>query len=192
MAGAIKGSAIEALVADVNRLLEQGRLSRDQLEARLAREDLALLEEKVLAAVWYPLDSYARLTQVLLDVEGHGDVGYLHERGRRVAQRLRDSGIYSQFARSRDELETDRFGRLMVTLGPAMYRDTEWIYRPDPQKRPGYFEIEARVPREFPDVGRYPSQGFIECLGNADAPYRISVTSERKSPTLLLFVSRRS
>src|SRR5215469_6039515 len=49
MAG-IKGTAIEALVADVNRLIQEGRLELDDLEERLPPEDLEILGQKVQAA----------------------------------------------------------------------------------------------------------------------------------------------
>lgn len=53
MAG-IKGTAIQSLVADVNRVVQEGRIRPDELEACLQREDLEILGQKVLAALWYP------------------------------------------------------------------------------------------------------------------------------------------
>jgi hypothetical protein len=46
----IKGSAIEALIEEVNALVSSGRMSREELEARLEKPDLALLDAKLQAA----------------------------------------------------------------------------------------------------------------------------------------------
>jgi len=185
MAG-IKGTAIESLVADVNRLVQEGRLRADELEAQLRPEDLEILGQKVLAALWYPLGTYERLTQLMLRVEGRGEIGYVVDRGRRAAARLRDSGIYGQLARERSKLG-DRIGRIMVTIGPAIYQDTHWEFRYESPEVATDFRIETRVPAAFPDLARYAAQGFIEYLSNLDRTHPVFVTSERASLTLVVF-----
>jgi len=185
MAG-IKGMAIESLVADVNRLLQEGRLQLDKLEKLLQPEDLEILGQRVQAALWYPLGTYERLTQLMLDVEGGGEIEYVVERGRRAAARLRDSGIYAQLTADRNKLG-DRMGRIMVTLGPAMYRDTEWNFYFEYPRNLTDFRIETRVPPEFPDMARYAAQGFIEYLSNLDRARPIILSSERPSPTSIVF-----
>jgi hypothetical protein len=188
MAG-IKGTAIESLVADVNRLVQEGRIPPDELEAHLRGEDIEILGQKILAALWYPLGTYERLTRLVLQVEGRGELGYVIERGRRAAARLRDSGIYAQLARNRNELG-DRIGRFMVTLGPAMYQDTHWTFHYESSDNATGFRIEARVLPDFPDLARYAAQGFIEYLSNLDQTRPIGVSSERASPSLLVFRGR--
>ncbi len=185
MAG-IKGTAIESLVADVNRVVQEGRIRPDELEACLQQEDLAILGQKILAALWYPMGTYERLTQLLLRVEGRSEMEYVIERGRSAAARLRDTGIYGQLARNRNELG-DRIGRIMVTLGPAMYQDTQWDFHYESSASTTDFRIEVRVPPEFPDLARYAAQGFIEYLSNLDRDFPIGVSSERASPRLLVF-----
>ena len=185
MAG-IKGTAIESLVADVNRVVQEGRIRPDELEECLQQEDLEILGQKVLAALWYPMRTYERLTKLLLRVEGRGEMEYVIERGRSAAARLRDTGIYGQLARNRNELG-DRIGRIMVTLGPAIYQDTQWDFHYESSDSTTDFRIEVRVPPEFPDVARYAAQGFIEYLSNLDRDFSIGVSSERASPRLLVF-----
>jgi hypothetical protein len=185
MAG-IKGTAIESLVADVNRVVQEGRIRPDELKACLPQGDLEILGQKVLAALWYPIGTYERLTQLLLRVEGRGEMQYVIERGRNAAARLRDSGIYGQLARNRNELG-DRIGRIMVTLGPAMYQDTHWDFHYESSGNTAEFRIEVRVPPEFPDLARYAAQGFIEYLSNLDRDLPIGVSSERASPSLVVF-----
>jgi hypothetical protein len=125
----------------------------------------------------------------MLEVEGRGDVGYVVERGRKAAVRLRQSGIYSQLARERNKLG-DRIGRIMVTLGPAIYEATQWEFRYESPDNPIDFRIEVRVPPAFPDLARYAAQGFIEYLSNIDRVRPIIVSSARPSPILVVFRAR--
>jgi hypothetical protein len=47
----IKGIVIAAVAANVLRLVEQGKISREQLEVGLEKEDLKLLETKIQPAL---------------------------------------------------------------------------------------------------------------------------------------------
>jgi hypothetical protein len=184
----IKGTAIESLVADVNRIVQEGRIQLDELEAHLRPEDLEILRQNVLASVWYPLGTYERLTQLMLRVEGGGELRYVVERGRKAAERLRNSRIYGQLARNRKDLR-ERVGRVMVTIGPGMYQDTQWSFRHESDNGID-FQIDTQVPREFPDLARYAAQGFIEYLSNLDRECLVLVSSERPSPKLVVFRGR--
>jgi hypothetical protein len=185
----IKGSAFESVVVDVNRLIEEGTLSRSELELQLTAEDLKVLESKVQAALWYPIDTFGRLTEVLLRKEGRGDFEYLIERGRRAAKRLVESGVYSQLSANQATLG-DRVGRVMITLGPGMYRDTEWEYESDIREDGRGFRIRVTIPADFPDLCRYSTLGCVEYLAQRSADNTFRVVSRRESPTLMSFVGR--
>ena len=92
----IKGSALARWWRTCARCATAGGISADQLEARLEAADLALLDGKVQPALWYPIESYRRLTELLLDLAGRGDPHYVADRGARAAQRLWESGLYVQ------------------------------------------------------------------------------------------------
>ena len=189
MAGGVKGTAIESVVADVNRLIDAGRITREQVDVSLEAEDLELLEQKLLPSAWYSLPSYGRMMQLLFEVEGRGRVEYLHERGRRAAERIRVAGFYAQLSADRARWG-DSLGNMMVTLGPAIYRDTEWCYRAI--DGPGLrFEIEMQVPAAFPDVCRHPTQGFIEHAATHASGQRVRMSSRRASPTCIVFRGER-
>lgn len=185
MVGGVKGTAIESVVADVNRLVDAGTISRADLEVRLEADDLKLLDQKLLPSAWYSLGSYGRLTQLLFETEGHRRIEYLVERGRRAAERIRNAGLYAQLAADRDRWG-DRIGAMMVTLGPAMYRDTEWKFRPLAGGSGLRFEIEISVPAAFPDVCRHATQGFIEYTAIHAAGQNVRVSSERVGPTRIV------
>ena len=185
MVGGVKGTAIESVVGDVNRLVDSGGISRADLEVRLESEDLELLDRKLLPSAWYSLGSYGRLMQLLFETEGRRRIEYLVERGRRAAERIRNAGLYAQLAADRDRWG-DRLGAMMVTLGPAMYRDTEWSFRLLAGGGGLRFEIEISVPEIFPDVCRHATQGFIEYTAIHAAGQNVRVSSERVGPTRIV------
>lgn len=183
----VKGTAIESVVADVNRLLEEGRLSRDVVEARLPASDLQLLETKIVPALWYPYGSYGRLMELLFEVEGRRSTEYLVERGRRAADRVRATGLYAQLKGNWSNWG-DRVGTILATLGPAMYKDTQWRIAMEGVGTALSFRLEVDCPAEFPDVCRWPTQGFIEyiaCMYAGDA--KVRMTSERVSAERMVF-----
>ncbi len=185
MAGGVKGTAIESVIADVNRLVERGRISREQLELRLEAEDLELLDQKLLPSVWYSLGAYGRMTQLLYEAEGRGKLEYLFERGRRAADRIRAAGLYAQLTAARERWG-DSLGSMMVTLGPAIYRDTDWAFRLLAGGNGLRFEIEISVPENFPDVCRHTTQGFIEHAATHASGQTVRISSERVSPTRIV------
>lgn len=184
----VKGTAIESVVNDVKQLVETGAISQEALEARLHAEDLRLLETKIVAALWYPLGSYGRLMELLFEVEGRRSTEYLVERGRRAADRVRATGLYSQL-KSDWSTWGDRVGKILATLGPAMYKDTQWRIE---LARAGGSGMELRLevdcPAEFPDVCRWPTQGFIEVLAHLySGESTIRMRSDRVSPERMVF-----
>jgi hypothetical protein len=165
--------------------VEEGRLSREALEARLEAADVALLEQKIVPALWYPIGTYGRLVEILFDVEGGRDTEYLVERGRRAADRIRATGLYSQLSADRTGWG-DRIGKILVSIGPAMFKDTIWHFDVV-SSGPLRWRIEMRVQPEFPDLCRHSTQGFIDFLTQIYAEGTIRVSSERSSPTLITF-----
>jgi len=182
----VKGTAIASVVEDVNRLVLEGRLSRDSLEARLDAADLEVLEQKIVPALWYPIGTYGRLVEVLFEIEGRRNPEYLVERGRRAADRIRATGLYSQLSAGRDDWG-DRIGKILVSLGPAMFKDTTWTFHILSTEGPLRWRIEMEVDADFPDLCRYSTQGFIDHLSGIYAGDRVRVTSERSAPTRIAF-----
>jgi hypothetical protein len=182
----VKGSAIESVVADVNRLVDEGRIAREALEARLPGEDLHLLEAKIVPALWYPYGSYGRLMELLFEAEGRRSTEYLVERGRRAADRVRAMGLYAQLKGDWANWG-DRVGTILATLGPAMYKDTQWRIQLEGQAEAMRFRLEVDCPAEFPDVCRWPTQGFIEYVARMYQHPQTRVRSERVSAERMVF-----
>lgn len=184
---AIKGTALESVVEDVNRLVAEASICRDDLEIRLSVKDLEILDSKVQGAKWYPIDSYGRLSDLLMELEGHGRSAYLVERGRRAAKRLQGTGIYSQLSADRERWG-DRLGAIMASLGPAMFKDSDWSFELDSEGSASFL-VRVRVSGGFPEAGRFAAQGFIDFLAKQSYQNAV-VESRRVSDTELEFSAR--
>jgi hypothetical protein len=173
---AIKGSAFSKVVEDVAKLLARQALSRAEAARWLAPEDFGLLEQGVLISSWYDIRSYERMSQLLLAVEGQGNLEYLRERGRQTAQRLLDQGLYAQLAylkRSEtSQIESpaarsEAFGRdlrLLTTLSSSMFNFSKWAVKVDPDHA-GRYRIEVTEAKDFPEVLCWTSEGFVNQMG---------------------------
>ena len=98
----IKGTAFQALGADLSDLIRSGRTPREAVEARLEAEDLRVLEAKIVPGLWYPLACYRRMTELLWEIEGGRDPAHLLARGARTAERLFEAGLYQQMRRGEE------------------------------------------------------------------------------------------
>ena len=182
----IKGSALSSVVEDVRALRDSGRISADRLEATLEAADLALLEAKIQPALWYPIRSYARLTELLLQVAGRSDPQYVADRGARAAQRLWESGLYVQLqhgeekaakARRTGGAMTERDARMITTLSGAIFNFTRWSYRVEEP----HAVIEVSEAKDWPEVSVWAARGFLEYVVSRLRRVETSVKATRAS-----------
>ena len=188
----IKGSALSSLVEDVRALRDGGRIAGDHLEAMLEPADLALLDTKIQPALWYPIQCYRRLTELLLNVAGRGDPQYIVDRGARAAQRLWESGLYVQFqhgeekaasARRHGGVMSDRDARVITTLSGAIFNFTRWSYRtgePDAV-------IEVSEAADWPEVSVWAARGFLEYVVSRLRRVETRVEAVRVAPDRVEF-----
>ena len=202
----IKGSVFKGVVDDLARLREQGRVSEEQIEARLAAEDLVLLEAKVNPALWYPMESYAHITQFLGEIEGAGKDGYFIDRGRASARRLMKAGLYQQlsFLPRWNERTSRGVGdesaliadyasklRMVISLASSIYNVGKWVVEPDPDN-PGRVSIAVREASAYSEPMRLAIEGFFnECSRTARKDLVHLYASERPSPNLILLCMTR-
>jgi hypothetical protein len=197
----IKGALFKGVVDDLVRLQEQGRVSEEQLDAQLAPEDVALLEEQVNVAAWYPLDTYVRLMGLLSEIEGAGKDAYFVERGRASARRMMAAGLYQQLAflsRFEETVLQDasdpsatiadytRNLKMVTTLASTVYNVGKWVVEPDPEHA-GRVRIAVREAGAYSESMRLVIEGFVnECARAAREDLAHLHTSERPSPDLIL------
>jgi hypothetical protein len=199
---AIKGSIFKGATDDLARLREEGRLSQEEADARLAPEDLALLEGEIQPAAWYPIESYARLMELLGDVEGEGKDSYFVERGKASARRLLSGGLYQQLtflSRWEKTITPDgsrhavviadytRNLKMVVSLASCIYNVGEWTVERDPD-HPGRVLIEVREASAYSEPMRLAIEGFLnECARSAREDLDHLHVSERPAPDLMRF-----
>jgi hypothetical protein len=196
----IKGSVFKGVIDDLARLQEEGRVSQEDVDAQLVAEDLAFLEGEISRSMWYPMESYGRLMQLLGEIEGAGKDAYFLERGRASARRLIESGLYQQLAfLSRWETPSGSDGgdqlviagyarnlRMVSSLASAIYNVGKWEVEPDPD-HPGRVSIAVREARAYTEPMRLAIEGFLnECSRAARGELNNLFTSERPSPDLIL------
>lgn len=181
----IKGTTFAYAHEDLGRALAERRVSREQVEARLHAEDLAILDEKPVPTHWYPIASYARIVELLAEVEGGGDrEAYLLGRGRSAAEKLSSAGTYQQLEASSAQLGP-RVGKIVISVAGLIYNFGRWEFQVG--ERTGQFQITIDDCRDLPEVSRLATQGFIEAVACNVAGFPVRVTSHRERPGRVVF-----
>lgn len=167
----IKGSVFVAVMEDVRKVVSKGALSERELDRWLRPEDRKYLDEEILVSSWYDIGTYARMIELLRDVEGGGSNEYLREGGRRTARRLLESGLYAQLEYlHRIEVHSasgssERFAafgrdlRKLATLSGSILNFSRWTVKPEEDA--ARYRIEVSEAQDFPEVFCWRSDGFV-------------------------------
>ena len=189
-APSIKATGFQSAADYLVRLVDAGRISRAEVEARLRSEDLRYLDKQLAATTWVPIDVYARVVGILIEVEANGPAElYLHGRGVRAGQRLHKAGLYRQFEASA-ETWGNRVGKIATTMAAVLYNFTRWSFEVGAGR--GVFQIVVDEAREFPEVARFTTQGFIEYASRTVSGGNEIVRSERPSPDRIVYRGERT
>jgi hypothetical protein len=168
----IKGSVFASVVEDVRKLIERGGVTQAEAARRLTPEDLRLLGAEIYVSHWYDIRSYARLSELLRDVEGDGDDEFLRQKGRDTAKRLLEAGLYAQLeylqragvAKAKDTAARfEAFGRdlrLLTTLSGSILNFSRWTPMPDPAQD-GRYVIQVSDAKDMPEALCWRSDGFV-------------------------------
>jgi hypothetical protein len=161
------------VVADVLRLVEEGRISRAELEAALGEDARKAIQDGISPVSWYAADVYRDLARVLMRVEGRGprDMQYLQQRGERAGKRLIESGLYQQLdylrrstasrgGRSLSREAFERSLRLIVSLQASLMDGAAWTVAPDPEHA-DRVQIEIRGAEGLPDESAHATCGIL-------------------------------
>lgn len=184
----IKATAFQSVADDLNRLVEAGRLGREELEARLEAEDLPFIDEKLSPTTWVPVGTYQRGTELLVAKEApnHGEE-YLAERGARAADRLAALGMYSQLDATTQNLG-QRIGHMIISLARAIYSFGEWSF--EPQGNDVGFEIRVTEVGALPEVARFATRGFIQRTAERASGRPLCVVSIRRTPDTIVYLAK--
>jgi hypothetical protein len=189
----IKGTAYSSVHDDLHRMIDDGKLSRDVLEAELSREEIDLFDSKVLATRWYPIDTYRKLlaTVARTDAKGNSVDAYLFDRGWRAAERLKEAGIYRQLGA--DEHSTKSWGarvaQLVGGISGLLYNFTRWSV--EETTNPNAFQIVVEDAKDFADECRWTAQGFVAFASTLLANAPVKINSTRPTPDRIVYSVRR-
>ncbi len=123
----VKGSLVLGVAVAVRRLRDRGRITPDALEVRLSGPALALIDQKIEIARWYPIGVFCELLELDWEVSGHRDPMYLERQGAVSADRLFDSRMYQQldYAERTGRVESRtglaRQAKLITTITGSLY-----------------------------------------------------------------------
>jgi hypothetical protein len=133
-----------------------------------------------------PIETYVRVGQILLQVEGEGDArAYFRRRGLLAGERLHRVGLYRQFNTS---VETwgKRAGTIATTMSGVLYNFTRWTFATKEGRHP--FEITVEDATHFPEALRFVGEGFIEYVSRHMSEGRdVHVSSERVTPDRVVY-----
>jgi hypothetical protein len=182
----VKAAFFQLAADEVARLLGAGRLTRAALGDFVRPQDWQYLGKQHALTTWIPIETHARLMEVLVALEGGGDPRqYLQCVGACAALSLRQSGMYQQF-----EAKSARWGsgvgRIFATFGAVAYNFTRWSYEEGPGGSHGRILVDEA--RDFPECLRFSSEGFIAYLWqNALDRKDIGVQSARVTRDRIVF-----
>lgn len=184
----VKGMGLEPARNEVRRILGEGLVPRADLVARLRPEELLLLDDEIVPAIWYPISAHVRFLEILLVYEGHGDVEYLIEHGRQGAKRALSGGPYSQIFEQAARLPRRRAHDLM--LYPKMlFNFSRWKIVEHPGDA---FCLEISQAAEFDPLLCYTVAGASEIFGVHFRGEGVRVQWERPEPDRILFHARKA
>lgn len=186
---AAKGMLVLGVAVAARRHRDQGRISETELELRLGAQALALIDQKIMIAAWYPIRAFCELMDLNWDIGGGRAPEFMRREGERSADRLFDSGIYPQMrfaeqarrAQSRNDLL--RQSRLISSITGTLYNFLEIDVRAAPDDA---LEIVYGNAGEFSEALRYSTEGFMNRINKRQKSVR-RWTSERTDPDHVVF-----
>lgn len=172
----IKGSAFQSVVADLRKLVDEGRVDLEELD--LSEKDRGYLDAPITPVTWIPIDCYDRLLRVLSRVEAGSDpVRYLRDRGARAAERLLE-GSYESF-----KVATGSWGlrvaKSFVGISGMLYNFSSWSVAQADDER---IEFRVEDAAAMPDSALEAAHGFLSYYARLASGRSVVVNHERCDP----------
>ena len=163
MEPSVKGSLFVAGVVAIRRHRDSGRLSEEQIAARLGPVALEMIDQKIDISRWYPIDAFCEMLDLEWEIASGRNPVYMWHMGQDVAKRFFEGGIYQQLdyakrvgrAESRQSLV--RQSKLIVTVTNSLYNFLEI----DVRVVDDVLEIAYGNAERFPEALRYTTEGFM-------------------------------
>jgi len=184
----VKGSLFVAGVVAVRRHRDSGRISEDQIAARLGPVALEVLDQKIDISRWYPIHAYCELVDMDWEVLGGRNPDYMRRIGELTAARFFRTGIYQQldYAKRGRQVESGssllRRSKLISSVTDTLYNFLEVDVSVDN----GFLEIVYGNAELFSEGLRYTTEGFMNEINRQQGSSRCW-TSERVAPDRVCF-----
>jgi len=184
-----KGSVVMGVVASLRSSKKNGRVTDEQLAARLSGPAYALLERKVELGLWYPMAAFGELVEFEWQLAGK-DPEYARRSGVQSADRMFEAGIYQQldYAQRTDKAQTReallRQSKLITTVTGTLYSylQTSVRFAEDGAQ----LEIVYANAALFSEPLRLSTEGFMNRINERQGSAR-RWTSERTRPDEIVF-----
>ena len=187
----VKGSLVLGAVVSVRRHRTQGRVSADQLAARLGGAALELVDQKIDIGRWYPVKDFTELLDVDWDVGSRRDLDYMRRQGEQAADRLFDSNIYQQLSfaeranRVESAVELKRQSKLITTITGSLYNFLSFEVR-IAEGRGDALEIVFSNAALFSEALRHSTEGFMNQINKRQGSSHRWL-SRRDQPDVIIF-----
>jgi hypothetical protein len=186
----VKGSLMLGAVVTVRRHRKQGRISAEQLAARLGGPALELVDQKIDIGRWYPMKLFSELLDLDWDVGASRDPAYMRRQGEQAADRLFDSGIYQQLAyaeradRVLSARQLKRHATLITTITGTLYSFLRFEVRL--REETESLEIVYSNATLFSEALRHSTEGFMNQI-NQRQRSKLRWSSRREQPDVVVF-----
>ncbi len=178
----IKGAGFAETWSRLQALLREGRTSREDLERRLGKEVLALVDAEPIPTLWYPIVAVDELTETVAALEGPAGPAYYRAMGAGAFDELISRPAFATFVGTAQGF-TARRGESLVKLAGLVYNFGLWSYVGE---SPTEFVVEVRNAAALAEFREWTAAGFIERLMEFIANEAIRVTPERPTRNLLV------
>ncbi len=177
MPASVKGSAFQSVQADVQRLIDEGRIDLEEVGDGLSEKDRGFLDAFVTPVSWMPMPTYGRLLELLARAEGGSDpVAYLRKRGRKAAKRLL-GGAYQAFATASGALDLKGV-QIVIGVARSLHDFMKWDAH---ELADGSFEIRVSEAADYPNAALHTAEGFLELYGELTCGRMPQIVSARPS-----------
>jgi len=178
----IKGAGFAETWSRLQTLIREGRTSREDLEQRLGKDTLALVDSEPIPSLWYSLSAVDELTEMVAALEGPASPAYFRAMGAGAFDELISRPAFATFVGTAQGF-TARRGEALVKLAGLVYNFGEWSYQGE---GPTEFVVEVRNASPLAEFREWTAAGFIERLMEHIADEPILVTPERPTQNLLV------
>lgn len=188
---AVKGSLVLGAVVSVRRHRQQGRVSAEQLAARLGGVALELVDQKIDIGRWYPMAAFTELLDADWEIGSRRDPAYMRKQGEQAADRLFDSKIYQQLSyaeraeRVASAAELKRSSKLITTITGSLYNFLQFQVRLG-EGRGDALEIVFSNAKAFSEALRHSTEGFMNQI-NVRQGSSHRWLSRRDQPDVIVF-----